>query len=213
MSEVAVRRQPESIGTDLAKRSEPKTRCKVCRMGYHIVGQVNRQIINGASYSEIHAFLWDLKNQGIVRDAPGYQGVVNHAKKHLPYKDAAVRRVIEKRAQERNIDLENGVQNLLNEFSVAETVMKVGFQQLMEGKKDVPVKDMLAAAKMVNEFTKDAEGSLDAASAMAEMGYILQAVQEIVPAEYWDQISDRVRELSNNEIVEAEVFEEDEDDA
>ena len=196
-----------SIGYELAKRTPISPRCFVCHQPYEILGQVNRMIINGQPYTEITRYLAFLHDKDVISKVPSYQSVRNHGKNHLPVKDLAVRTLIERRAIEAGKDIEQGVENLLTTFAVAETVMHKGFAQLTKDSMDISAKDLLAATKLVHDFTKDQDGSMDAAQALSQLQHIIQAVKETVPAHMMEQILTRIEQLESEQIIDAEIVE------
>jgi hypothetical protein len=181
-------------------------------MGYNLTAMVNRQLVNGAPYSDIHKMLWEMhQTTGVPAKPPSLPTISRHAKEHLPFKDAAVRAVVEKHAEQRGADIEQGKQNLLTEFAVAETIMKMGHQQMVDGKIELTARDVLAATKMVHDFTRDDEGGLDQAQMIVQVGYIMQAVKEVCSAEQMIRISARVNQLAEDSIEDAILVGDDED--
>jgi len=113
----------------------------------------------------------------------------------LPLKDAAVRKLLEKRAAERQIDIENGAESIVTGIGILETIAQKGFAAIIEGKNQVSVKETIEAVKLIDAFDKEATDTFDAISALAQMQNILAAVQKVVPPQMMELI---LRELDNS---------------
>jgi hypothetical protein len=195
-----------NVGLAAARRQQGimSQNCHVCRAGYEITGSVNRMLLNGAPFSEVYATLisWPVETFPKNR-VPSITSIKNHANRHLPVKDAAVRKLLEKRAAERQMDIENGAESILTGIGILEIIAQKGFSAIIEGKNQVSVKETIEAVKLIDSFDKEATDTFDSVAAMAQVHRILAAVQKIVPAQYMDAI---YKELENNE---AAVIEED----
>ena len=181
----------------------PRRNCKVCSLGYDMISYVNKQLIVGIPAADISRSLDHMFEQGGLAHKVSYDSVLNHSKKHLPLKHEAVRRLIERRAGDAQLDIENGIENILQPIVVAEETMRRGFAALVKDEQKPTVTETLAAAKMLREFEREDAGNMDAAAAIHQVQKILKAVQEIVPAQYWDQIVARLN--GKDEIEDAIV--------
>jgi hypothetical protein len=162
-------------------------------------------LLNGAPFSEVYATLisWPVETFPKNR-VPSITSIKNHANRHLPVKDAAVRKLLEKRAAEHQMDVENGAESILTGIGMLDVIAQKGFSAILEGKNEPTVKETLEAIKLVDTFDKAATDTFDAAAALAQVQRILVAVQKIVPANMMDLI---LRELDNAES--ATIVEED----
>jgi len=179
--------------------------CLIGKNGYQMMALVNRMLINGAPVQEIYEFLCSLPKETFKNNrVPSYAIISNHSKKHLPIKVAAVRRVLEQRAAERGIMMEEGVQNILTNQGMAEVIARQGFADIVEGKAKPTVKETLEAIKISEQFDRESSNAFDAVAAMAQMQKLMAAVQKWVPEDILEKI---VMELNNEE--EAIVVDED----
>lgn len=188
--------------------------CQVCQLGYSTLRSVNRMIINGHSYVDITRQLSDWHAQGLITRSPSYQSVANHSKKHVSLQNRLVRESIEKHARELNVDIENGIENLLTYRAAIDYTMRRGFMLIAEGKLNPSVKDMLEAAKLMAQFEKEEDGSTSIVELIAQVQRIQEAVKAEVEPEVWTKIVSRLttnaKEIEGP-VIPAEVVEEDEE--
>lgn len=187
-------------------------RCAVCNAGDEVVAFVNRLIVGGATYAEAHRALAAINEARAERDQPeiGYQSVLRHGKDHLPARSAAVREIVERRARLSQLDVEEGTTNILTVAAYAEAMFTKAFQDLA----DVTVSpaEGLQAAKFLNQLMAAERGNVGLETAFAELGYIIEAVKEVVPQQYWDSITRKVEEKRGSRVIDAVVEREDEFD-
>jgi hypothetical protein len=198
----------DQVGSSLIKKVKGHGNCGICRLGYPIRTLVTRMAINGMSYADITRQLQDMAESRAIPSAPSYSSVVNHCHKHLPYKDEAVRRYLERRAAEEGIDFEEGVDSILRPISVAEIAMRKGHELIVTEQIQPTVKETLEAAKFVQDFERESADHTSAAEAMAQVNMIMRAVKDVVPQELWNAIVDRLEELRSGDIEDAELVEE-----
>ncbi len=181
--------------------------CHVCRNGYQITAMINRLIVNGAPDSEIFELLSAMPRTAFSRNVvPSKNSIKNHRKSHLPIKQQAIQRVLERRAAQHGIDMEEGVQNILTAQGMMEVIAQQGFAAIVDGKATPTVKETIDAIKASDQFDKEMTDTFDAVAAMAEVHRILNAVKAVVPDQYMELIYQKLSE--GEEAIDAEVVDE-----
>lgn len=96
---------------------------------------------------------------------------------------SAYRKIVERRAEEINLDHLNGIGHVVTALAVLETVMYKGYENLIEEETQVGVRDTIDAAARLHDITyKDAD-QRKMADLLFTMDRIVRAAQEFVPAE------------------------------
>jgi hypothetical protein len=138
----------------------------------------------------------------------------NSVRKHVLYHfgihkpaQAAYRRILERRAAEANLDYVNGVENIVTEYALIETVMAKGYATVTADDTVVSVDQAVNAAKILHDMqAKDASNRK-----MADMIYALdrmiRAAQEFVPEELQEAFMARVEGRSIVAAIEGTVVE------
>lgn len=186
------------------------TRCALCTSGTELVTLVNRMIVGGATYAEAYRALASVNEARVASGETeiSYQTVLRHGQNHLPVKAAAYREIVERRARAARLDPEEGLVNILTEAGLAEAVMTMAYQGIIESGVVPTPSEGLAAAKFLNQLRQAERGNAGLEAAFAELGYIIKAVKDIVPQEYWPLINARIDEQRGSQIIDAEVDDE-----
>lgn len=185
-------------------------RCRVCNAGEQFVEMVNRMLVDGMTYSDIHRL--SVAADGRPRKVT-YDSIRTHAIYHMPMKAAAVRKILEERAKRTQKNFIEGTQNILDEVVYSEVMMKKAFQRLTQDEVSVTPMEGLAAAKALREFISDEEGALDAAAAVSQLNKIINAVKQVVPVAMWQEIVQLLEnEDSGSRPLEQGYIDEDDDD-
>jgi hypothetical protein len=98
-----------------------------------------------------------------------------------------------RRAKENSVDFIEGVATAITPMAFLETVMVKGYATLVDEQTNVSYRDGMAAALKLAEALRQAEGEYDTVHMMAEMGRIIDAVQEFVPREKWPELQAALR--------------------
>lgn len=193
------------MGTDLdvVRATGPMTgRCLVCKSGYDITAMVNRLLVNGLTPSDIFRILSDMPAGTFPKNrVPSENSVRNHRDNHLPIKNAAYVKLLNKRAAERGLDIEAGADSILTTIGMAEVIAQTGFADIIEGKTKPNVKETIEAIKLVDQFEKEATTSFDAVAAMSQMQKVMEAIRKIVPEEMMEAIYNELQNTENAVIV------------
>jgi hypothetical protein len=188
-------------------------RCRVCRLGSDGVLLVNRMLTEGFTYSDIAKQVRNVNIPNGPHRLTTAQ-IQDHWEKHLPAKNAAVRTIIEARAAQMQEDFVEGTQNLLSPYVYAKVMMDRAYYDMVDNNMPISPKEGIEAAKLLHQFEKEEANSSDMAEAMAQLNRIIGAVRDIVPAEMFSKIIDRVQNPNGSITVEARNVpdEDDEDD-
>lgn len=182
-------------------------RCVLCNAGPEIVVFVNRLIVGGATYAEAHRALSAINEARVAAGNTeiSYQTVMRHGRDHLPAKSAAVREIVERRARAVQLDVEEGTTNIITTAAYAEAMMTRAMQDMAEV--TVSPAEGLQAAKFLNQLLAAERGSVGLETAFAELGYLIEAVKEAVPQQYWTAITNKIAEKRGTQVIDAEVTE------
>ena len=72
---------------------------------------------------------------------------------------------------------------------------------------DVTPAEGLQAAKFLNQLLMSERGNVGMETAFAELGYLIEAVKEAVPQQYWSTIMAKIDEKRGSRVIDAEVEE------
>jgi hypothetical protein len=164
-------------------------RCRVCRND-EVRKQVNDLLASGASYTSTLRALGD-DAVGVTSDS-----IRRHAERHFPVQNVAkatYREILERRAQEAQIDFVNGVATALTPMALYEVVMNEAFRQLAAGDVAVSIDTGLRAAEKLQALTDARVGEADVVTMRAQMGRVIKTVREFVPREQWPALQARLR--------------------
>jgi hypothetical protein len=111
-------------------------RCRVCRDD-EMRKKVNDLLASGASYAMILRALGDANANLDKGDPVTINSIRNHAARHFPVQQVAratYREIVERRAQEAQIDFVNGVATALTPLAFYEVVMNIGSRSGSSGR-------------------------------------------------------------------------------
>ena len=143
VSEVARRVVDESVESmELAPgingfHLEP--RCRICRND-QVRTKVNDLLATGASYAMVLRALGDDNAKLEKGDRVTIDSIRNHTVRHFPVQQVAratYREIVERRAQEAEIDFVNGVATALTPMAFYECVMNDAFRRVVDGDVDM----------------------------------------------------------------------------
>ena len=157
-------------------------RCRVCRNDL-VRKQVNDLLACGSSYAMIVRAIGEDNPAGVTLDS-----IRNHAERHFPVQNVAkatYREIVERRAQEAQIDFVNGLTMALTPIALYECVMNEAFRQLAAGDVAVSIDTGLRAAEKLQALTDARAGEVDVATMHAQMGRVIKVVREFLPREHW----------------------------
>jgi hypothetical protein len=166
--------------------------CKVCQSPHRY--EVEQQIIAGRVWSQIERHL---KTTDPEVDLTARNIKDHYQNNHLPLEQEVGRRIIERRAEQMGRSLDTGVDSMVDGVTAAELVVQKGVEALQRGELQVDVKDMLAAAKLLETFGADQDGPDQAAYVEAFMVYH-EVASQVMTGEQFERFG---QALSRNQVL------------
>jgi hypothetical protein len=151
--------------------------CKVCMSEYRF--QIEEHLISGRVYKRIH--------ESLPEDAEiSVRNIKDHYNNgHMPLEQAAIRQIVETRAEKVGKRIEDSVDSLVDGMTLAEVVVQKTFDAIAAGEIRPDLKDGLTAAKFLAEMGEYDEGGSDmAAITEAFIVYHEQAEQVMSPEQF-----------------------------
>lgn len=189
-------------GSDYEFKWEP--RCRVCTAGDGILLLVNKSLVEGYTYSDIVRMVEPYNITLPHNKRLSYDSIRNHKLRHLPFESAAVREILERRAQRTQKDFIEGQQRVIDAHSYAEVMMTKGFEQLVKDTTVVTPEAGLEAALILSKLEKDESGQASLAEAMSQLSRIIQAVKKHVSPAQMELIVQEVQMLEGRVVTEVE---------
>lgn len=192
-------------------------RCRVCSAGTGVLELVNSLLASGSTYRDVLRAL-DVFNETKEKSRKiSYSSIRNHQKRHMPFEAQAIRDIVERRAEKEQKDFVDGYGTIITPASYAEVMMQKGFESLVSGGAIITPREGLQAARTLHSFTRgETEGQIDAATAIAQLNRIINAVKRVATGEQIEKIVALLEEESfvdaieeEDRVVDAEEFDED----
>jgi predicted DCC family thiol-disulfide oxidoreductase YuxK len=181
--------------------SEP--RCRICRSEFRPL--IDRMIAGPYSYAAIAR---QFKDKDAELSGSNHEAlrksIERHAKQHVTVRDQAVREIIEQRAIERGILVDEQKNMLLTSEALLELYVQKGFEQITKDGTWVRHQDVLEAVKMVEEMRRDTTAE-QVEALKKQVQVISLAVREIVPADLHPAIVERAKELMEQPVIDMPV--------
>lgn len=160
-------------------------KCSVCQHDHREA--IDRAIVSGTSYSEV-ARLFEL----------GRKAISNHAKEHLSFNDAALQKIIEREASIHGATVEEGVQGAMRRRVLLESYLAKAMQDLVDGEVEIEPKDVVQIVGLLDKLDHDsADPQIE--EIQLQFNSILQAINELIPGDMKDKISQRAKEIAQAE--------------
>lgn len=122
------------------------------------------------------------------------RSIANHAKEHLNYEQAAIRRIIEDEAQKADANVEDGVRGALTRRVFLQAYLQKSMEALLTGNMELSGKDAMAAIQMMDKIDTDVEGAaID--EIRVQFNAFLQAIREICTEQQMKDILARTQVL------------------
>jgi hypothetical protein len=161
-------------------------RCRVCQHAQR--REIDMMLALGWSRAEVRRY-WNriIEAETGEKDYFKKSSVENHANNHLSAHDAAVRRILERRAELEGIDVDAVEGFILTKTGVAESLIHKGLASLHEGTTIVEPDQILKAVDTLIKLEE--KRSVVAEEVMLrEIRAFMAAVKKNVPDELWDTI-------------------------
>lgn len=206
---------------DLRERGEldvrPEPRCRVCR-DEEVRTLVNKLLAHGMTLRDINDVVTPMNRKRAVRDRININNLREHRKRHFDVQSSAnavYRAIIEKRANELNLDYEQGIGTAVTHLAYLDTMIAKGYQTLVNEETVVSYKDGLDASMKRNDLTRAEAGALEQARIMAEMDRVIAVVKEICTPDQLAIMSSRLNDEPDKPVPvmsRREIPDEDEED-
>jgi hypothetical protein len=173
-------------------RTEP--RCHVC-CELESRDLVNKLIAAGLTNREIAESCESInfrRHEAGDERTIGARNVWWHRRTHFNIQkpaEAAARAILERRANDANIDYINGIGHAITPYAVIETLMVLGYRALTGENADAPsYKEMMDAAVRLHEFTNADSSQRKMADMYKRMDLIIDTMNRVVPPQYHEAI-------------------------
>lgn len=197
MTAPVVRHDPRSMvmtrigGREYPMKSHP--RCKTCQHPRRM--DIENSLLAGRSY---RGLLADLDDDDLK---PSYDGIRAHFQNgHMPLHAASQVALIERNAKRQGIKIEEAVEDLVDHITVAEMVVKQGFERMQRGEIQPEMADTLAAVKIVEQIQARTNSDLDHEMWVSATMSMLEDAKSLMTPDQWTQYG---RKLANNPILKA----------
>lgn len=178
-------------GRDYPTYSGPQ--CKTCQHPER--QEIENQLLAGRSYLAIHKSLADDESK------PSYHGLLRHFRGgHLPLEAASQRALIERNYEATGRRIEEAVEDLVDHVTVAEMVVKKGFERMQRGEIAPEMTDMLAAVKIVEGIQARTNSDMDHEMWVSATMSMLEDARGLMTPEQWTAYG---KKLADNPILKA----------
>lgn len=183
----------------LPMKAEP--RCNICKSASRQL--VDKLIVSGFSYIDIAEELVarDQEFQGKELDTVR-KNVERHAKRHVNVREKAMRQIIERRAMEQGILIDEATGNLTTGRALLDNIIVRANEMIADPDQRVKFADAIEAVKMLEDVQKS-EYLAQVESMQKQVWAISQAVKEMIPEDLVGPLVKRAEELYKNPQLEA----------
>jgi len=195
---------------ELEVQGVSKARCYVCCEAESL-NLVNALIAKGLTNREIVETCEGINERrreaGDTRII-GPRSVRTHTSYHFNVQkpaQAAYRKIIERRAEEANLDYINGVGHAVTPYAVVETAMMKGFEHIVAEDTTVTVREALDAAARLYDMSAREAGQRKMANLIYDLDRIVRAAQDFVPEDLQEAFMARVEGRPMTNVIEAAV--------
>lgn len=142
-------------------------RCHVCQSQYRRA--IDRMIALGTGSTEISR---------IFGGEIDRRSITNHGEKHLAYREAAIRQIIQAEASAAEVDADQGISGVVKRKVYLETALHKALENLLGDRAVIEPKDALAIIDALNKYDQHSAGTqLD--EIKLQFAAFLQAIREI----------------------------------
>lgn len=181
--------------------SEP--RCRICQSDFRPL--IDRMIAGPYTYAAIaRQFIGKDQHLSGSNHEALRKSIERHAKMHVTVRDQAVREIIEQRALEQGILVDDYKNTILTTEGLLDLYIQKGFEQITKDGTWVRHQDVLEAVKMVEEMRRDTIGE-QVETLKKQVAAISAAVREIVPPDLHPALVERAQELFQQPIIDVPV--------
>lgn len=183
-------------GRSLGLVREP--RCKICKS--QLLNRVNRLAAAGFGGTSIaDEIMGQDPTLSTNRDALR-KCIERHINLHLKIKDAAIRQVLENRAREAGVVLEEYKGQFINDGAFLDLMVRQGLEQITDPNARIHYKDALEAVRIKKDI-EQANFAAQLETMERQVYAISQAIKDVVPEEYYEQVVERARLLFDEPVL------------
>lgn len=184
------------VMTRIGGRDYPMYSGGQCRTCQHPDRQeIENQLLAGRSYLSIH------KSLPVDDNRPSYRGLREHfLNGHLPLGPAAERALMERKYEETGRRIEEAIDDIVDHVTVAEMVVKKGFERMQAGEIAPEMTDMLNAVKIVEAIHARTNQDMDHDMWVSATMSMLEDARNLMTPEQWAAYG---RKLADNPILKA----------
>jgi hypothetical protein len=173
-----------------------EVRCKVCTAedaakalpnGGLVRSTVDDLLVRGATYSSVLTGIAPLVADWPASRRPSYASIRRHAQRHLRADDAAVREILERRAQETNVAVAVGAGPIVTRGALLEMIRQKGFEAIATGSVLPSVRETLEAANALEDLERE-ERTATLSQVMRQVRAFAEAVRSSIGNEAFESI-------------------------
>lgn len=190
-------------GVEIRYKKEP--RCKTCTAGernlknaVQVQQIIDYHLVLPSSYAYILNIIQPLMEDWPEKYKPSFKSIATHAERHLPWEQAALRKIVEKHAARRGLSMFDASADILTEEAWLEATAKMGWKRLAQGDIEPNWIETQKAFERLDALRAMGEGSVSTTELIAQLNAVIAAVRDEVPAEFWPTIMNRVQGLNVN---------------
>lgn len=162
-------------------------RCKVCNSPSRFA--IEEGLLLGRAYASI---LRSLPSFNSDPDSPDYISVDqmrHHCRKHMGQHAAISREMVETHRRELGKAVDAAEGTLIDAYSAAFEVMRLGYERLVKNPESVDVPQLLTAIKLVNDMERTEAANLNTEAQTQLISLLLTHVQRILSEAQFDQLT------------------------
>jgi hypothetical protein len=183
----------------------PSPQCRVCRDEL-LRTLVNKMLARSFTIEDILDVLESHNRTLKYNRRVTYDSVRRHRINHFPVQvpaSAVMRKLVEKRAVEAGVDVDNASGMLVNAMSYLEAMMHRGFERVSDPMVLISAEEGMKAAVKLHELQRKDEGMMDRARMLAEMNRIIELVRTYVPQDRWPALQAALK--GEPAVIEGEI--------
>jgi hypothetical protein len=182
----------------LPMKSEP--RCNICMSKSR--SKVDKLLASGAfSYTAVAEELVESDNDFKDKEVDTVRkNVERHAKRHLDIRNKAIREIVERRAKEQGILLDQATGKITTGRALLDLIVAKGTEQITDPSSKVRYADVIEAVKMLEDVQKQ-EYQYELERLQRQVTAITEAVKEIVPETLIPTLVARAEQIYENDQV------------
>ncbi len=173
-----------------------EARCHVCTSPHR--NFIEGLLIKGANYVWVSENVPGIEDKKIDR-----RSVANHAKKHMQYKDAAIRAILEEEAEMASQNYEEGVRGAITHRGVLEVALRKAYEDIIAGVTTVEARDMISLINTLQKMDEQRE-QVAVNELRAQVQAFVEAIKHETNQETWARIFKRFKALLADDDIDVD---------